>query len=60
MIEVLFSMWLWKKLDERAKTHSLFKMALWGIIVGLLPLVLLLMILGTLKTGRAFAVDILP
>lgn len=60
MIEVLFSMWLWKKLDERAKTYGLFKTALWGIIVGLFPVVLLLMILVALKIGRAVAVDIIP
>ena len=53
-------MWLWKKLDERAKTYGLFKTALWGIIVGLFPVVLLLMILVALKIGRAVAVDIIP
>lgn len=60
MIEVLFSMWLWKKLDERAKTHGLCNAVLWGVACGLFPVVLLLTILIALKTGRTFAVDILP
>lgn len=60
MIEVLFSMWLWKKLDERAKTYGLCNAVLWGIVLGLLPVVLLLTILVALKTGRAVAVDVLP
>lgn len=34
MIEVLFSMWLWKKLDERAKTHGLCNAVLWGCCFG--------------------------
>lgn len=60
MIEVLFSMWLWKKLDERAKTYGLCKAVLWGIVLGLLPMILLLMIIVALKVGRVVAVDILP
>ena len=60
MIEVLFSMWLWKKLDERAKTNGLCNTVLWGIVFGLFPIALILMILVSLKTGRAVAVDILP
>lgn len=60
MIEVLFSMWLWKKLDERTKTYGLCNAVLWGVALGLFPVVLLLTILIALKTGRAFAVGILP
>ena len=60
MIEVLFSMWLWKKLDERAKTYGLCNAVLWGIVFGVFPIALILMILVSLKTGRAVAVDIIP
>ena len=60
MIEVLFSMWLWKKLDERAKTHGLCNTILWGIAMALFPVILLFMIMVALKVGRVVAVDILP